>query len=69
MNIIFNVSYQSKFNSIEIFFVKKKLNNKIIKNKSNIIDLTNIFVSEIIEETLINIFNHSEKLLKKLLNL
>ncbi len=71
MNVIFNAPYQSEFNPIEMVFslLRKKLNKKIVKNKSDIIDLTNIFVSEITKETLTNIFNHSEKLLKKLLNL
>ena len=71
MNVIFNAPYQSEFNPIEMVFslLRKKLNKRIVKNKSDIIDLTNIFILEMKEETLTNIFNHSEKLLKKLLNL
>lgn len=71
MNVIFNAPYQSEFNPIEMVFslLRKKLNKRIVKDKSDIIDLTNIFMLEMKEETLTNIFNHSEKLLKKLLNL
>jgi transposase len=66
MNIIYNAPYQSKFNPIEMVFslLRKKLNKKIVKNEQEIIEVVELFIKEIKEETLKNIFSHSTKLLK-----
>lgn len=48
--------------------LRKQLNKKIVKTNSDI-KVINIFIKEIKKETLINIFNHSEKILKEYLKI
>ena len=69
MHIIYNAPYQSKFNPIEMVFslLRKKLNKKIVKNKTEIEEVTNNFITSINPNILLNIFNKSEELLKKYL--
>ena len=66
INIIFNATYQSKFNPIEMVFslLRKKLNKRIVKAQKEIEEEIEQFIKEIKEETLKNIFNHSTKILK-----
>lgn len=66
MNIIYNAPYQSKFNPIEMVFslLRKELNKKVVKDKTEIVNCVNEFIKNIKKETLKNIFNHSTKILK-----
>ena len=70
MNVIYNAPYQSKFNPIEMVFslLRKELNKKVVKNKTEINNCVNEFIKNIKKETLKNIFNHSTKILKSYLN-
>lgn len=70
MNVIYNAPYQSKFNPIEMVFslLRKELNKKVVKNKTEIDNCVNEFIKNIKKETLKNIFNHSTKILKSYLN-
>lgn len=71
MNVIYNAPYQSQFNPIEMVFslLRKQLNKKIVKTNSDIEEVINKFIEEIKNETLKNIFNHSEKILKEYLKI
>lgn len=65
LSIIYGIPYHSEFNPIENVFsiLRKKLQEKNVNNKKEIIDIVNKFIKEIKRTTLINIFNHSFKLL------
>ena len=71
INVIFNAPYQSEFNPIEMVFslLRKKLNKKIVKNKTEITEVINNFIKETKESTLTNIFNHSKNTLKNFLKI
>ena len=66
IHIIYNATYQSKFNPIEIVFslLRKKINKKIVKTEKEIKEVIDLFIIETKKETLTNIFNHSSKILK-----
>ena len=77
INVIFNAPYtpthgcQSEFNPNwdGIFFIKKKLNKKIVKNKTEITGIINNFIKETKESTLTYIFVHSKNTLNNFLKI
>ena len=62
---------QSEFNPIEMVFslLRKKLNKKIVKNKTEITEVINNFIKETKESILTSIFVHSKNTLKNFLKI
>ena len=69
LNIIYNAPYHSEFNPIEYVFslLRKEIQKNTNRTREEIINTINNFIKNVNPEYLINIFNHSFKLLNNFL--
>ena len=69
LNIIYNAPYHSEFNPIEYVFslLRKEIQKNTNRTREEIINTINNFIKNVNPEYLINIFNHSFKLLDNFL--
>jgi len=68
LNIIYNAPYQSKYNPIEYVFslLRKQIQKYSNKSYNELIKIINIFIKNIEENKLYNIFNHVIKLFNQI---
>ena len=57
-------SLNKKKHAIFFSLLRKELNKKVVKDKTEIVNCVNEFIKNIKKEILKNIFNHSTKILK-----